>query len=214
MMALYMPMQPSSKMPMIALSRCSSRRQAAAQFLGLRRQLELAQRARRGSHRASPSRPASHLRRPLRKNSSVKSSLHSVLYVTPALVSDPFRFSMPTRPGHCAAPVRHRQDRALVRVEPVQNVMAVLPDRLHHHQRRIRRKSAEHFHAVLLAVDESVLLYGVAGMPAAYLTAFAADGLHDSLFRLGLRRPAHSGWPTDANPRSQSELQCPACFTL
>ena len=34
------------------------------------------------------------------KNSSVKSSLHSVEYRTPALARLPLRFSMPTRPGH------------------------------------------------------------------------------------------------------------------
>ena len=74
--------------------------------------------------------------------------------------------------------------------QAVQNMMAVLPDRLHHHQRRIRRQLAEDFHAVLLAVDESVLLHRVAGMPAAYVAAFAADGVHHSLFGLRLRRPA------------------------
>ena len=77
-----------------------------------------------------------------------------------------------------------------MRVQAVQNMMAVLPDRLHHHQGRIRRQPAEDFHSVLLAVDESVLLYGVAGMPAAYVTAFAADGIDHSLFGLCLRRPA------------------------
>ena len=190
MMALYMPMQPSSKTPMMALSRRSSPASRLPSLLGLRRQLELAQAAARGSGRAAPSRPPASVRRPLRKNSSVKSSLHSVLYGTPALVSEAFRFSMPTRPGHCAAPVGHRQDRALVRVQPVQNVMAVLPDRLDHDQRRVRRNPAEDLHAVLLAVDESVPLYGVAGVPAAHVTAFAADGIHHGFFGLRLRRPA------------------------
>src|ERR1039457_6757339 len=91
-----------------------------------------------------------------------------------------------------AAPVGHRQDRTLVRVESVQNIMAVLPDGFHHHQRRTRRQPAEYVHSVLLAIDESMLLDRVAGMPAAYVTAFAADGIHDGLFGLGLRRPAHS----------------------
>src|ERR1019366_8835832 len=59
-----------------------------------------------------------------------------------------------------------------------------------HHQRRIRRQPAENFHSVLLAIDESMLLDGVAGIPAAHLTALAADGIHDSLFGLGLRGPA------------------------
>jgi hypothetical protein len=34
------------------------------------------------------------------KNASLKSSLQSVEYLTPAFVSEPFRFSIPTRPGH------------------------------------------------------------------------------------------------------------------
>ena len=77
-----------------------------------------------------------------------------------------------------------------MRIQPVQHVMAVLPDRLDHDQRRVRRNLAEDLHPVLLAVDESVLLHGVAGVPAAHLAAFAADGVHDGLFGLRLRRPA------------------------
>src|SRR5213076_1836700 len=41
----------------------------------------------------------SHVESPFRKYSSVKSSLQSVEYFTPALVSEPLRLSMPTRPG-------------------------------------------------------------------------------------------------------------------
>ena len=52
-----------------------------------------------GVVRRTARRPASGAGR-CRKKSSVKSSLHSVLYVTPALVSEPLRLSMPTRPGH------------------------------------------------------------------------------------------------------------------
>ncbi len=78
-----------------------------------------------------------------------------------------------------------------MRVQTVQNVMSVLPDRFHHHQRRIRREAAEYFHSVLLAINEPVLLDGVAGMPAPHLAAFAADGIHDGLFGLGLGGPAH-----------------------
>src|SRR5450759_1712241 len=69
-------------------------------------------------------------------------------------------------------------------------MVTVLPDGFHHHQRRIWRQPAEYFHSVLLAIDESMLLDGVAGMPAAYVAAFAADGIHDGLFGLGLCRPA------------------------
>ena len=42
----------------------------------------------------------SHCRRPSRKYLSVNFSLHNVLYSTPIFVSEPFRFSIPTRPGH------------------------------------------------------------------------------------------------------------------
>src|ERR1039457_5070610 len=69
-------------------------------------------------------------------------------------------------------------------------MMAVLPDGFHHHQRRIRRRPTEYFHSVLLAIDESMLLDGVAGIPSSYLTALAADGIHDGRFGLGLRGPA------------------------
>jgi hypothetical protein len=37
--------------------------------------------------------------RPFTKKGSVKSSLQRVEYLTPALVREPFRFSMPTSPG-------------------------------------------------------------------------------------------------------------------
>ena len=45
MMALYMPMQPSSKMPRMALLRRRSALKAPADFLGARRQLEVPERA-------------------------------------------------------------------------------------------------------------------------------------------------------------------------
>ncbi len=99
MMALYIPMHPSSKMPMMALSRPSARANRApvsSAWAGSRNS---------GSgctwlRSWGTASPASHWRNPLRKNSSVKSSLHSVLYATPALVSDAFRLSIPTSPGH------------------------------------------------------------------------------------------------------------------
>src|ERR1039457_6205295 len=69
-------------------------------------------------------------------------------------------------------------------------MMTVLPDSFHHHQRRIRRQSTEYFHSEFLAIDESMLLDGVEGIPATHLAAFLADGIHDGLFGLGLRRPA------------------------
>jgi hypothetical protein len=68
-------------------------------------------------------------------------------------------------------------------------MMAVLPDRFHHDQGRIRRQRAENFHPALLAIDESVAFLGVAGMSATNVAAFASDGLHDDLFGLRLRGP-------------------------
>ena len=99
MMALYMPMQPSSKTPMIALPRRNSpasRLPSSSALAGSWNWLS----ARAWLTSCCTVSPASHLRKPLRKNSSVKSSLHNVLYVMPALVIDAFRFSMPTSPGH------------------------------------------------------------------------------------------------------------------
>ncbi len=100
MMALYIPMHPSSKIPMIALSRrksCASLVPNSAAF---------------GGTWNSPSAwtwlvscftvsPASHFLSPPRKYSSVKSSLHNVLYSIPAFVIEALRFNIPTRPGHC-----------------------------------------------------------------------------------------------------------------
>ena len=77
-----------------------------------------------------------------------------------------------------------------MREEPVQHVMAVLPDGFDHHQRRVRRDVAEHLHAVFLAVDEAVALGGVEGMPAADIVSRAANCRHDGCFHALLCRPA------------------------
>src|SRR5262245_883193 len=68
--------------------------------------------------------------------------------------------------------------------------MAVLPDSLHHHQRRIKRDLTEDIHAAFLAVDEAMLFDRIKRMPSAHLTALGADGGHHDLFSPGLRRPA------------------------
>src|SRR5262252_4021405 len=67
--------------------------------------------------------------------------------------------------------------------------MAVLPDRFHHHQRRVRRNAAKYLHPMLLAVNESMAFLGVARMPAADVAALPANGVHYGLFCPGLRRP-------------------------
>ena len=98
--------------------------------------------------------------------------------------------------GPFAAPVGDGQDRALMRIQPVQHMMTVLPDGLHHHQRRGARDIAKNLHAVLLAVDEAVLLGGIEWMAAPHLAAGSADGRHDGCFHAFLRRPAF--WLADS----------------
>ena len=99
MMALYMPMQPSSKMPMMAFSRASRWARALPRFRSAEGILTfLSGVTCLVGCRTSPLR--SQRCRPSTKNSSVKSSLQSVEYFFPALVSEAFRLSMPTRPGH------------------------------------------------------------------------------------------------------------------
>src|SRR5690348_8607411 len=68
--------------------------------------------------------------------------------------------------------------------------MAILPDRLHHHQRGFRRDLPEDFHAATLAIDEAVAFDRVTAVAAAYLATFAPDGVHHGFFRTRLRRPA------------------------
>src|ERR1700759_5060714 len=97
-MALYMPMQPSSKIPMIAFSD-SNRRAIFSPALrdetGTLASLNF--RTCEESCLTFPS--LSHSRSFFVKGLSVNSSLQRVLYLTPALVSDPFKFSKPTNPG-------------------------------------------------------------------------------------------------------------------
>ena len=101
MIALYMPMQPSSKMPMMALSSLSwsarARPSSTSAVLG-----------RAGSGRtwlASCSmRPDSiQAAMPSRNQESVPSTVHSEEYSRFIFVSPPLRFSRPTRPGHSGA---------------------------------------------------------------------------------------------------------------
>ena len=98
MIALYIPMQPSSKTPMMAFSRMSWAASAPPRSTS------------GPSPRSSRSRTwpvswttlpvSSQVLSPSRAQSSVKSSLHSAEWATPALVRLPIRFSIPTRPGH------------------------------------------------------------------------------------------------------------------
>jgi hypothetical protein len=66
------------------------------------------------------------------------------------------------QPRVLATPVGDEQDRATVRAQAGQDVVAVLPDGLDHHERRFRRQLLEDLDAGALAVDEAVLADGVA----------------------------------------------------
>ena len=124
------------------------------------------------------------------RNRPVKSALHSVLYVTPALVMDGVQIEHADQAGPLAAPVGDRQDRPAVGNQPGQYVVAILPDRFHNHQRRIRRNLAEYLHSVILAVDETVPLNRIDGVPAPHGISLAANGTRHRFLHLRLRGPA------------------------
>src|SRR5437016_181289 len=92
--------------------------------------------------------------------------------------------------GPLTAPVGNGQNRSTMRIQAMEQVMAVLPYRFDDHERSIARDLAEHFHAVFLAVDETVLLLRIVWMTAFHLTAFALDSTSDSGLGALLRRPA------------------------
>ena len=92
--------------------------------------------------------------------------------------------------GPLAAPVGDRQDRPPMGEQPGQDVMAVLPDGLDHDQRRIGGNLPEDFHAVPLAVDESVPLFGVDWMAAADFAPKPTNPLGYGFFDGFLGRPA------------------------
>ena len=115
--------------------------------------------------------PFSHAVHPSRKKRSVKSTLHSVSKSLPALRSEALRLSRPTRPGQVATPIRHRQNGPFVMQQPGHQMLAVLPDRFDHHQRRVLGNGAEHLDAAFLAVDEAMLLGRVIFVPAPELMA-------------------------------------------
>ena len=140
MMALNIPMHPSSKTPMIALSRANASRSAMPSCCASRG-VRVRTVNGRGSYRGRRAASLSHAFSRDRKYSSLKSSDHSDDYVTPALVIDPFRFSIPTKPGPLAAPVRDGEDGTAMRDEAVQERDAVLPYGFDHDQRRIGRMS-------------------------------------------------------------------------
>ncbi len=69
-----------------------------------------------------------------------------------------------------------------MRAEAGEHVMAVLPDRLGHNERRVCGYIAEDFHAVFLAVDEAVAFRLVEGVSAFDRIAFLVNGGGQVLF--------------------------------
>ena len=102
MMALYIPMQPSSNTPMMALSVRSWRARAEPSWTSAAEASSGGRlRTWRWSWTSFP--VVSQVRRQSTAQSSVKSSLQSSEWSTPALVRLPARFSSPTRPGKSPA---------------------------------------------------------------------------------------------------------------
>src|SRR3984893_516915 len=98
MIALYIPIQPSSKIPMIAFSSWSFRAIFSPNFLDAPGTfVSLYFTTCEASCFTFPS--SSHSRSFRVKYLSLNSSLQRVLYCTPAFVRLPFRFNNPTKPG-------------------------------------------------------------------------------------------------------------------
>ena len=99
----------------------------------------------------------------------------------------PLQIEQADQTGPFAAPVCDREDGAAMRIEPVQQVMAVLPDGFDDDERGVDGNIAKDFHAALLTIDEAVLFDGVIGVAAPDFEPVAANGGHHGLFdaRLG-----------------------------
>ena len=89
-----------------------------------------------------------------------------------------------------AAPVGHRQDRALVRGQSRQHVVRVLPHGLGDDDGRFRIDVAKHFHAHFLRVDEAVLLHRIERMRALHRPALLLQRPLQGRFHGLLRWPA------------------------
>ena len=154
MIALYIPMQPSSKTPMIAFSRCSWA--ASARPRSTSGPLPTSSRSRTWLVSWDSAPVSSQVRRPSRAQSSVKSSLHSAEWAHAGLGQARGEVEQADQPGELAAPVGDDEDRAAVGAQAGQDVVAVLPDGLDDDERRVRREPLEDLDAGALAVDEPV----------------------------------------------------------
>ena len=189
MIALYIPMQPSSKMPMIARRR---RRSAAISFAtffaraGRGRGIEFVDVGEIVRHTA--------LGQPLMQlllERLVGESLapqRAVLLARLGQRAVEIEHADQARP--LARPVGDGQDRRAMGEEPGQNVVGVLPHRLGDDDRRLRVDLGEHLEALLLAGDEAVLERRVVGMGALDLDAELRERGRDLLLHRLLRRPA------------------------
>src|SRR5271170_571954 len=67
--------------------------------------------------------------------------------------------------------------------------MAILPDGFHHDHWRVHRNVPKNFYAILLRIDEAMLLHSVDGMPPLDLKTKTLNGLDQALLDLLLRGP-------------------------
>ena len=189
MIALYIPMQPSSKTPMIAFSRCSWAA-SARPSVDLRDRCRRRRGRARGSVSWASAPVSSQVRRHPRAQSSVKSSLHSAEWAHARLGQARGEVEHADEPGPLAAPVGDDEDRPAVGPQAGQDVVAVLPDGLDDDERRVRREPLEDLDARALAVDEAVPVLRVDGVAAPHRPAERGDRRREVVLELALRRPA------------------------
>ena len=92
--------------------------------------------------------------------------------------------------GPRAGPVGDGENRRLVRDEPGQQMVRILPDRLGDDERRLRIERGKHLHAFLLGADEAVFQRRFVGMGADEPAAETGDGCGELLFHGRLGGPA------------------------
>ena len=76
----------------------------------------------------------------------------------PLLRQRPVQIQHPHQPRPLPAPIRHRQNRPLMRAQSRQHMMRILPHRLRHNQRCLRIDPPKHLHPLLLTRNEPMLL--------------------------------------------------------
>ncbi len=86
--------------------------------------------------------------------------------------------------------VRHGEHRPAVAAEPGEHVVAVLPDRLGYHERRVQRDAGEHVQTHALAEDEAVTNAVVNLVRPLHAPAVLGQRVGDHALELLLRLPA------------------------